>query len=188
MTRKTYVKAIAPIGVFFSLSLVFGNMTYLYLNVSFIQMLKATAPVAVLLATWAYGLGEPNLKTFGNIMIIVVGVGLASFGEIKFVVIGVVFQMGAICCEAVRLVMIQRLLSGDFKMDPLVGLYYFAPICGILNGILTLIFEAPRMSTADFSRVGYFVLLVNALSAFLLNISSLMLVSCGELPEHEHGF
>lgn len=177
MTPKIYVKAILPIGFFFSLSLVAGNMAYLYLSVAFIQMLKATAPVAVLLATWAFKLGEPNLKTFGNVMIIVVGVGLASFGEIKFVLIGVLFQMGGICTEAVRLVMIQRLLSGDFKMDPLVSLYYFAPVCVVFNGALTLIFEAPRMSMADFSRVGYFVLLLNALAAFLLNFSSLMLVS-----------
>ncbi|GAB7351951.1 hypothetical protein MBLNU459_g2483t1 [Dothideomycetes sp. NU459] len=176
MTRKTYVKVIVPIGVFFSLSLVFGNMAYLYLSVAFIQMLKATAPVAVLLATWAFKLGEPSLKTFGNIMIIVFGVALASFGEIRFVVIGVVYMMGGIFFEAVRLVMIQRLLSADFKMDALVSLYYFAPICAILNGCLTLIFEAPRMTMDDFARVGYSILLLNAMAAFVLNFSSLMLI------------
>lgn len=41
MTLAIYFKAIIPIGLCFSLSLWFGNMAYLYLSMSFIQMLKA---------------------------------------------------------------------------------------------------------------------------------------------------
>lgn len=40
MNGRLYVRAILPIGICFSLSLIFGNLTYLYLSVSFIQMLK----------------------------------------------------------------------------------------------------------------------------------------------------
>lgn len=40
MTGKVYLRAIVPIGFFFSLSLICGNKTYLYLSVAFIQMLK----------------------------------------------------------------------------------------------------------------------------------------------------
>ena len=40
MTGRVYFRAIFPIGVFFSLSLICGNVTYLYLSVAFIQMLK----------------------------------------------------------------------------------------------------------------------------------------------------
>ena len=47
MTGKVYLRAIVPIGVMFSLSLICGNVTYLYLSVSFIQMLKVrTSQVA----------------------------------------------------------------------------------------------------------------------------------------------
>jgi hypothetical protein len=47
MTGKVYLRAIVPIGVMFSLSLICGNVTYLYLSVSFIQMLKVcTAQIA----------------------------------------------------------------------------------------------------------------------------------------------
>ncbi|CAD0110368.1 unnamed protein product [Aureobasidium uvarum] len=155
MTKRTYLRAIVPIGLLFSLSLVCGNVTYLYLSVSFVQMLKAAAPIAVLLATWMFRLSEPSLTAFGNICIIVVGI---------------VF-------EATRLVMIQRLLSAEFKMDPLVSLYYFAPVCAITNGILALVFEASRMTWADFERVGVFMLLLNAAAAFLLNFASLLLTS-----------
>jgi hypothetical protein len=43
MTGRVYLRAIVPIGVFFSLSLICGNLTYLYLSVAFIQMIKVGA-------------------------------------------------------------------------------------------------------------------------------------------------
>ncbi|GAB7351642.1 hypothetical protein MBLNU459_g2248t1 [Dothideomycetes sp. NU459] len=177
MTGRVYLRAIVPIGVFFSLSLICGNLTYLYLSVSFIQMLKATTPVAVLLATWGMGVAPPNLKTLGNVSMIVVGVVIASFGEIQFKLTGFLFQIAGIVFEAIRLTMVQRLLSSaEFKMDPLVSLYYFAPACAIMNGVVALIIEVPKLTMDDLARVGYFVLLANALVAFLLNVSVVFLI------------
>src|SRR2546421_5390743 len=90
MTGRIYLRAILPIGFFFSLSLICGNKAYLYLSVAFIQMLKvesltpqagvfvdfvqATTPVAVLLLTWILGVAPPNMKTLGNVSFIVIGV------------------------------------------------------------------------------------------------------------------
>ncbi|OIW27387.1 TPT-domain-containing protein [Coniochaeta ligniaria NRRL 30616] len=193
MTGRVYLRAIVPIGFFFSLSLICGNLTYLYLSVAFIQMLKATMPVAVLLASWALGVSQPNLKVFLNVSIIVVGVVIASMGEIKFVMIGFVFQMMGIVFEALRLTMVQRLLSSaEFKMDPLVSLYYFAPVCAAMNFAVALVWEIPKVSVDDFYRVGLFTLFLNGLCAFLLNVSvvfligktsSLVLTLCGVLKD-----
>jgi hypothetical protein len=47
-----------------------------------------------------------------NILIIVFGVALASFGEIQFSIIGFLYQLGGTISEAIRLVMVQMLLSG----------------------------------------------------------------------------
>ncbi|SMQ51494.1 unnamed protein product [Zymoseptoria tritici ST99CH_1A5] len=177
MTGKIYLRAIVPIGLMFSLSLICGNLTYLYLSVSFIQMLKATTPVAVLIASWVFGVAPVNLKTLGNVSFIVIGVMIASYGEINFVLIGFLFQIGGIVFEATRLVMVQRLLSSaEFKMDPLVSLYYFAPACAIMNGIVSLLVEIPKMTLADVEKVGYFTFLVNAMIAFLLNVSVVFLI------------
>lgn len=40
MTGKKYLRAVVPIGLVYSGSLVCSNLPYLYLSVSFIQMLK----------------------------------------------------------------------------------------------------------------------------------------------------
>ena len=44
-----YVKHVVPIGGFAAFSLALGNYTYLYLSVSFIQMLKAAVPCVTML-------------------------------------------------------------------------------------------------------------------------------------------
>ncbi|KAI2628409.1 triose-phosphate transporter family-domain-containing protein [Xylaria nigripes] len=177
MTTNTYIKAIVPIGVMFSLSLIFGNFAYLYLSVSFIQMLKATNAVATLLATWAFGMAAPNLNKLLNVSAIVIGVAIASFGELKFDGLGFIIQVTGIVCEALRLVMVQRLLSSDeFKMDPLVSVYYYAPACAVINGFFTLLIEAPRMTMGDILNVGLITLIANAFVAFLLNVSVVLLI------------
>ena len=123
------------------------------------------------------GLAPPNMRTLFNVSFIVLGVMIASFGEINFVLIGFLFQLGGVVFEAIRLTMVERLLSSaEFKMDPLVSFYYFAPVCAIMNGLLALFVEVPRMQGADFARVGYFILLLNACIAFGLNVSVVFLV------------
>lgn len=178
MTGRVYLRAIVPIGVFFSLSLICSNLTYLYLSVAFIQMLKATTPVAVLLAGWALGVSQPSLKTFLNVSAIVVGVIIASIGEIKFDIIGFIYQMAGVAFEAIRLTMVQRLLSSaEYKMDPLVSLYYFAPVCAAMNLVVALFWEVPKISMAEVYNVGLLTFLLNGLVAFGLNVSVVMLVS-----------
>jgi drug/metabolite transporter (DMT)-like permease len=156
-------------------------------------MLKATTPVAVFIATWALGAGELNLKTLFNISFIVVGVVMASFGEIDFVLKGFLFQCGGIAFEAIRLVMVQRLLSSaEYKMDPLVSLYYFAPVCAVMNFAVALFWEIPDVKMTEVYAVGVWTLLANAMVAFALNVSvvfligrtsSLVLTLCGVLKD-----
>lgn len=178
MNTNTYMKAIVPIGLFFSFSLICGNVAYLYLSVSFIQMLKALNAVVTLLATWAFAISPPDMKKLANVSAIVVGVIIASYGEIQFVMTGFLIQLAGIVFEAVRLVMVQRILSApEFKMDPLVSLYYYAPACAAINGAFTLFIEIPKMQMTDIYNVGMVTLLLNALVAFGLNVSVVFLVS-----------
>jgi hypothetical protein len=61
-------------------------------------------------------------------------------------------------------------------MDPLVSLYYFAPICAVMNGVVALIWEIPRCSMAEVYNVGLFTFFLNGLCAFMLNVSVVFLV------------
>ncbi|KKY29199.1 putative triose-phosphate transporter [Phaeomoniella chlamydospora] len=152
-------------------------MVYLYLSVAFIQMLKAAAPVSVLLLSWAWGIEKPNLRVFLNVLAIVFGVALASLGEIEFNLVGFILQVGGILFESLRLIIIQTMMSEDGqRMDPLVSLYYYAPVCAAMNFVVAWLYEWGAFQWDDMAKTGFFVLFLNAAVAFLLNVSSVFLI------------
>lgn len=129
------------------------------------------------------GIAQPNMGVLANVSVIVFGVVLASIGEIKFVLIGFLYQCGGIVFEALRLNSVQALLSSaEYKMDPLVSLYYFAPVCAVMNFAVALFWEIPKVTMDDFYRVGLGTLFANGLIAFLLNVSVVFLVSIYRKP------
>ncbi|CAH0059015.1 unnamed protein product [Clonostachys solani] len=174
---RFFVRTIIPIGFLYSGSLVCSNVVYLYLSVSFIQMLKSASPVVVLFFSWLWGMADPTMTQLFNILLIVFGVGLASYGEVGFSWIGFMFQCGGIVFEAMRLVLIQIMLSSEgLKMDPLVSLYYYAPVCAIMNFIVALASEIPKFQIQHAWDAGLLMLFLNALVAFMLNVASVCLI------------
>lgn len=73
--------------------------------------------------------------------------------------------------------MIQILLHG-LKMDPLVSLHYYAPVCALINS-LVLPFTEGLAPFYELARIGPFILISNACIAFLLNIAAVFLVGAG---------
>lgn len=104
MTPRLYARAICPVGLCYSGSLVCSNLVYLHLSVAFIQMLKSAAPVAVLVASWAWRVADPSAAALANV--VVAGVALASLGELRFSLAGILYQLAGILFEAVRVVMV----------------------------------------------------------------------------------
>ncbi|EGG02624.1 uncharacterized protein MELLADRAFT_72742 [Melampsora larici-populina 98AG31] len=175
---ELYWKKVVPIGILFSISLVLSNAVYLYLSVAFIQMIKAASPVAVLLTSFAFGIYPPSLRLFGIVLIISLGIGIASYGEVAFSLIGFLIQVVAIVVEANRVVLIQMLLGTG--MSPLTSLYFFAPVCLIINSVLILPLEGFD-SIKAIPKLGVWVILSNASLTFLLNISSVYLIQLSSL-------
>ncbi|KAK8041180.1 hypothetical protein PG994_014187 [Apiospora phragmitis] len=183
MTRPFYLKAVVPIGLLYSVSMVCSNLVYLYLNVAFIQMLKAASPFSTLVIAWLWGQEHPTTPMILKILVIILGVLVASAGEIHFSWIGFSFQLGGLVFESIRVVMIQDLMSGGggddagrSTMDPLVSLYYYAPVCAVTNFFVAWATEWPTFAWSNFVGAGPWVLVLNGLVAFLLNVSSVMLI------------
>jgi len=191
-------------------------------------LLQAGAPAAVLFTSWIFRVAKPDLLILLNILIIVGGVAIASFGEIQFSLAGFLYQMGGLVFEAIRLIMIQILLSdkdsdkekdtedyekvetadvdedieraelvggvegdeeanaksisaqrpksGGYKMDPLVSLYYYAPVCAVMNLFVALVVEVPTFDVNAVFITGPWILFANASIAFGLNVASVFLV------------
>jgi len=177
ISREMYIKSILPVGLLFSGSLILSNRAYLHLSVAFIQMLKAFTPVAILLISWCFRLQEINRKLLIIVSLISFGVSLTSIGELKFDLVGFIIQSLAVVFESSRLVMIQLLLHG-LKMDPLVSLHYYAPVCAVIN-LAILPFTEGLAPFYELQRVGPLILFTNASVAFCLNIAAVFLIGVG---------
>ena len=89
MARQVYIKSVVPIGVLYAFSLWLSNSAYIYLSVSFIQMLKALMPVAVYSIGVVFKKDTFKSNTMMNMILISVGVAIAAYGEAKFDLFGV---------------------------------------------------------------------------------------------------
>ncbi|KAL2479700.1 putative sugar phosphate/phosphate translocator [Abeliophyllum distichum] len=177
MSWDLYLKSVVPIGLLYSLSLWLSNSAYIYLSVSFIQMLKALMPVAV------YSIGVLSKKeifkseTMTNMVSISIGVGIAAYGEAKFDTWGVMLQLGAVAFEATRLVMIQILLtSKGITLNPITSLYYVAPCCLIFLFFPWIFVEYPLLKETSSFHLDYLIFGTNSLCAFALNLAVFLLV------------
>ncbi|KAL4884181.1 hypothetical protein BJY04DRAFT_206027 [Aspergillus karnatakaensis] len=272
MTPKLYITRIAPIGVLYSGSLVCSNMAYLYLNVGFIQMLKASGPVITLLTSALYGVTTLTAPKTLNVLFITASVALTVSSEIQFSWVGVALQGVALMFDANRLVLLQLITAGSSsnapdsgsesesargrggdeesglvrdengeeaqeaekdrhhhqegeegpsldsemgmkdkansssnkgipKMDPLLSLYYSAPICALMNAILAwkgeiepFLYSSSQPQPQPQSQVqpqyqsepgsllqiilntGLGILLLNACVGFMLNVAVFTLI------------
>ncbi|KAI9621886.1 hypothetical protein KEM48_007494 [Puccinia striiformis f. sp. tritici PST-130] len=152
MSWDRWTRSILPIGALFSASLIFSNMAYLTLSVSFIQMLKAFTSVAVLAISIVMGLEKANQRTMLIVLLISLGVAIASIGELEFALSGFICQTLGILFEATRLVTIQN--------------YYMI--------ILFCARTAPFKEVM--STLGPMILITNASVAFALNVAVVFLI------------
>ena len=178
MSKETYVKKILPIAALFAIVLWMGNTAYVYLSVAFIQMVKALMPCVVYLVGIIFKVEKYRKDTMINMIVIAIGVAIASYGELNFNLTGFLFLLGSLACEAVRIVSIQMLLtSADIKLNSITTLYYVSPACFIFLIAPFTYIEAPSFAygveEVNFNSA---VFLCNALLAFALNVSVYLLI------------
>uniref|UniRef100_A0A5B6YXF0 Sugar phosphate transporter domain-containing protein n=2 Tax=Davidia involucrata TaxID=16924 RepID=A0A5B6YXF0_DAVIN len=177
MSFDRYVKSVLPIGALYSFSLWFSNSAYIYLSVSFIQMLKALMPVAVYSIGVVFKKETFKSETMTNMLSISVGVAIAAYGEARFDTWGVILQLAAVAFEATRLVMIQILLtSKGISFNPITSLYYVAPCCLIFLFVPWVIVEYPLLKETSSFHFDYKIFGTNSLCAFALNLAVFLLV------------
>lgn len=177
MSRDVYLSSVVPIGALYAFSLWLSNSAYIYLSVSFIQMLKALMPVAVYSIGVMFKKESFRGETMANMMSISFGVAIAAYGEAKFDAWGVTLQLGAVAFEATRLVMIQILLtSKGISFNPITSLYYVAPCCLVFLSIPWILVEYPILRDSSSFHLDWFIFGTNSICAFALNLAVFLLV------------
>lgn len=181
MTRDLFVSAVVPVGILFAVTLWLSNTAYVYLSVSFVQMLKAAAPLTVYAVGCVFGTDTLGWKSAFNVVLVVAGVVLATYGEFQFVLVGVLAQTVAIFSEAFRLVLVQKLLHGtNVKLTPMTFMCYVSPVCFLALLGPALLLEMPKLMVSGNNTASLLVLWaigLSALIAFALNMSVLLVIS-----------
>lgn len=192
---------LAPAGALFAASLGLSNAVYLYLSVTTIQIIKSGSPIAVMSASFLFGLKQPSLALVGIILLISCGAGVASFGAADFNTTGVTLQILAILCvslaykasvasppkltstassvEALRLTLTQTLLHGC-GFGPLESINATSPICLAALSLLVLPIEGLQAFSGLFA-LGPRTLLSNLALSFALNVASVFLIDLSSL-------
>ncbi|CAI5502148.1 unnamed protein product [Closterium sp. Naga37s-1] len=179
LSTEMYLTSVLPIGALYSLSLWFSNSAYIYLSVSFIQMLKALMPVAVYLLGVLFTREVFQTSAFANMVAITVGVAVAAYGEANFNATGVLLQLAAVCFEALRLVLIQILLTAKgVSLNPITSLYYISPVCLLFLSLPWILVEYPRLapSLTIPAQPALVLFLANCACAFSLNLAVFLLI------------
>ena len=110
-------------------------------------------------------------------LIIAVGVAIAAYGEIDFVWIGVIEQLSALVFEAMRLMLVQVLITKQgYGMNPIQSLYYVSPACAACLVLPFAFVELPEILNDVGLVIDYPMLLLNALTAFALNLAVFLLI------------
>ncbi|KAF5728091.1 sugar phosphate/phosphate translocator [Tripterygium wilfordii] len=181
MTLEIYSTSVVPIGAMFAMTLWLGNTAYLYISVAFAQMLKAIMPVAVFILGVAAGLELMSCRMLLIMSVISFGVLVASYGELNINWIGVVYQMGGVIGEALRLIFMEILVKRKgLKLNPISVMYYVSPcrhVSALCLFLPWIFLERPKMEANRTWNFQPLVLTLNSLCTFALNLSVFLVIS-----------
>lgn len=154
VTSRFWWTRILPIGLVSAATIATGNSVYLHLSVSFTQILKALTPVYILLCLVLFRVDIPSQAVVISVCIISFGTIIATMGEVQFSWTGFLLQSLADVFEGMRVVLLQMILSGSHKMNPVESLYFVYPATAFCQLVLVLIYEPSALfSSASWAIV-----------------------------------
>jgi len=114
---------------------------YFFYNVAtnLVLPLSITVPVAVFVLGVAVGLEVMSCKMLLIMSVISFGVLVASYGEININWVGVVYQMGGVVGEALRLIFMEIFVKRKgLKLNPISVMYYVSPCRQVFLLVISL--------------------------------------------------
>ena len=184
MTFKTWMKQVFPIGFFTAVTYATGNELYLYMSVSFIQMMKSMSPIVVLFLLVAFKLDVLTTPKLVAVATMSAGMLVACHAEPSFNLIGLALMVVGEAAEAMRMVFFQQLL-GVAQFGLIEGLFYTCPANFFFLCIGVAVFEEGEIKKPEnYERVlrnpGPY-LCISALG-FLVILTTLGVIqTCGSL-------
>jgi len=194
---RLYYFFVVPYSVLVALDITLSNSGFLYLEASFVEMIKSSMPASVLLFSVAFGLETISCRLVIVVSLISVGLALSSYGEVNFQLTGFFLELTAVFIGSMRLVFAQYLLQGKKDetqqqsiapnrtcgLKTLQLLYYqtsIAFIFLIIPAVFSVISQREKFKVPNETRYlisTSFIVLFGSVIALALNICDLLMVS-----------
>ncbi|EME30660.1 solute carrier, DMT family [Galdieria sulphuraria] len=200
--KRLYYLFVVPYSILVALDITLSNSGFLYLEASFVEMIKSSMPASVLLFSVVFGLEVVSARLIIVVSLISVGLALSSYGEVNFQLTGFSLELIAVLIGSLRLVYAQYLLHGKddddlttnqemtgvsisspHRLKTLQLLYYQTSIAFsflIIPALFSIIsqyhkFQVPNETVYLISTC--LIILSGAIIALALNICDLLMVS-----------
>jgi len=153
--RRFLIFNLLPIVASSTATMFFGNNSYLYLSVAFIQILKAFTPALTLLLCVLAGVERPHLPLLASVLLIASGTAgavLIESGTPSFQVKGLVSFLLSSITEAARVVGAEVLLGAQ-KFNTAEALVYIGGPTAAALLLGALLVEVPQINAAAAAAV-----------------------------------
>lgn len=130
VTVQYYLTHMMPCGFFMAVAFLTGNMSFSYLTLALVQMLKASGPTITMLVLFALQLEQATYSLIASVCIVSLGVCLAAFGEVRMSFLGLILMMTSVVAESFRVVLMQYVMDprgGD--LHPVESIMYISSSC-----------------------------------------------------------
>lgn len=167
-----------PVGVCAAGSLCFGNMSYIYLDAGFVQMLKAGTPALLLMVLSCLRVEVVSPTSACLALMMVCGSVLATAQQPHANSIGIVVQLASQFCEVLQVTAVQVFLQ-QLGFEAWDAGYYLAPAVAACCLLPSLVLEWPHVIASH--KVGVLfeeipLLVASGSIGIIVNFSSLLVI------------
>ena len=152
MTVREWLLTVFPIGFFTAVTFAAGNQLYLYLSVSFIQMMKSLSPCVVFFMLALAGLDTVTREKVILVATMTLGMSVACATEETFTILGLALMIIGEGAEAMRMVLFQHFMSNR-GFGLLEGLFYTCPANFFFLSIGVAVFEQREITLRGDLRI-----------------------------------
>lgn len=167
LSTKKLVTSILPMAACSASALIFGNMAYLHVTVSFLQICRSVKPILVFLLAIIMGLEIWSVYALFAVLGVCLSMTLIVWGDVGASPVGFVYIGLGTLADAVKIVMLKDLLSVA-HLDPLSAVGVIAPF-GMFFLAGPLFLMEWTNSVLEYAWGLRWVIFANGLMAVLLN-------------------
>eukprot|EP00056_Hartaetosiga_gracilis_P016044 m.3640 g.3640 ORF g.3640 m.3640 type:complete len:442 (+) comp3680_c0_seq1:63-1388(+) len=149
MAWRFYLFRVLPVGFFAASSVFLGNSALVHLSASLTQMMKSFTPVVTVILLQMFQIATPSRLEIICVVFIALFSLSAALGSVHASFIGLIYIISSVFAEALRMVLIQKLLSGSGQLSGVESQLYIGSSIALWTFFASLIVEGSELFSSE---------------------------------------